>query len=197
MRCSNCSEIIDDDEVRWAFEDPYCQDCFDNGFNYCSRCDEVIARSEVQYDDDSNPYCSECYENQFDDDAPDNPEVSDLDRNLIVQIARKWLRGEVEYRRPIKINEKDKYLKKIRDQVGLVDVPLYLFGLRDRDDYQISATQDLIEDVREFCLLNNLPVKVEETEGAYRIGVSLSLRQQHQGKIVSLLKELTRLKVLA
>ncbi len=70
MHCHNCDDELSDDQVRWAFEEPYCEDCFDNMFNYCCRCDGVIYRESAHYNDEGDPYCSDCYEDNFDDDAP-------------------------------------------------------------------------------------------------------------------------------
>ena len=119
MHCNNCEEEVSDNSVRWAFDEPYCEDCFDNMFNYCCRCDSVIYRENAHYSDDGDPYCSDCYDDNYDDDAPDNPDVSDSDRELVVKLSRSWLQGKVETRRPIFINQKDILLRTIKDKIGL------------------------------------------------------------------------------
>ena len=139
---------------RWAFEEPYCEDCFDNMFNYCCSCDGVIYRESAHYNDEGDPYCNDCYEDNYDDDAPDNPDVSDSDRELVVKLSRSWLQGKIETRRPLFINDKDILLRTIKDKVGLVDNPIYVFGLTDRDEYQLSATSDLFDTVQSFSTGN-------------------------------------------
>ena len=191
MHCQNCDESLSDDQVRWAFEEPYCEDCFDNMFNYCCRCDAVIYRESAHYNDEGDPYCAECYEENFDDDCPDNPDVSDSDRELVVKLSRSWLKGKVESRRPIYINDKDILLRTIKDKVGLVGNPIYLFGLIDRDEYQISVSADLFDVVQNFVLLKEIKATVLSSPGCNRLGISLSLRKNNQQQIVELIKQIT------
>jgi hypothetical protein len=195
MQCNGCERELQDDEVRWGFDEPYCENCFDETFNCCSRCDSVIYRDETQYNSDGDPYCHDCFEEDYDDDAPDNPEVYDSDRELIINLSRGWLQGKVDTKRPIYINQNDILLKVIKDKVGLVQNPIYLFGLIDRDEYQILASNDLLQEVQEFTILNNLQVKVVSTPGCKRIGISQSLRKNKQSQIIDLIKTLSTTKV--
>lgn len=196
MHCQNCEDELQDDEVRWAFEEPYCEDCFDNMFNYCCRCDSVIYRENAHYNDDGDPYCSDCFQEDYDDDAPDNPDVTESDRELVVKLSRSWLQGKVETRRPIFINDKDILLKTIKDKVGLVDNPIYVFGLVDRDEYQISVSSDLFDRVQSFILLNDIRVIVVSSPGCNRLGISLSLRKNNQQQIIELIKQITTVQEL-
>ncbi len=191
MHCNNCEEELHDDEVRWAFDEPYCEDCFDNLFNYCCRCDSVIYRENAHYNDDGDPYCSDCYQDDYDDDAPDNPDVTDSDREHVIKLSRSWLQGKVETRRPIFINDKDILLKTIKDKVGLVDNPIYVFGLVDRDEYQLSASSDLFDTVQSFLLVKQSTAKVVSSPGCNRLGISLALRKNHQSEIIELIKTVT------
>lgn len=191
MHCHNCEDELHDDEVRWAFEEPYCEDCFDNMFNYCCRCDGVIYRESAHYNDEGDPFCSECYEDNFDDDAPDNPDVTDSDRELVVKLSRSWLQGKIETRRPLFINDNDILLRTIKDKVGLVDNPIYVFGLTDRDEYQISVTADLFDLVQTFVQLNDMKAIVVSSPGCNRLGISLTLRKNNQKEIIELIKQIT------
>ena len=105
------------------------KNCWDELYNYCSRCDGVILREHTLYDSAGDPLCNDCYEDNYDDDCPDNPPVTETDRELVIKLSRSWLQGKLETRRPIFINDKDILLKTIKDKVGLVDNPIYLFGL--------------------------------------------------------------------
>lgn len=194
MHCHNCGEALSDDQVRWAFEDPYCGDCFDNMFTYCCRCDGVIYRENAHFNDDQDPYCNDCYEENYDDDAPENPDVFDSDRELIIKLSRSWLQGKIETRRPLFINDKDILLRTIKDKVGLVDTPIYLFGLSDRDEYQISASSDLFDSVQSFVHLNDIKAIVVSSPGCNRLGISLSLRKNNQKEIIELIKNITTAK---
>jgi len=169
MICTNCDEPVNDNEVRWANEEPFCEECFDELYNYCSRCDAVIRRETTLYDSSGDPLCSECFEDNYDDDCPDNPPVTETDRELVIKLSRSWLQGKLEMRRPIFINDKDILLKTLKDKVGLVDNPIYLFGLVDRDEYQISASSDLFEPVQQYALVHNIQTTVVSTPGCNRL----------------------------
>ena len=135
--------------------------------------------------------CNDCYEDNYDDDCPDNPPVSETDRELVIKLSRSWLQGKLETGRPIFINDKDILLKTLKDKVGLVDNPIYLFGLIDRDEYQLSASSDLFEPVQQYVLIHNIQATVVSTPGCNRLGLSLSLRKNNQQQIVELIKSIT------
>lgn len=193
MHCTNCDEPVHDDEVRWANEQPYCEECWDELYNYCSRCDGVILRESTLYDSSGDPLCSDCFQDNYDEDCPDNPTVTDTDRELVIKLSRSWLQGKLETRRPIFINDKDIHLKTIKDKVGLVDTPIYLFGLLDRDEYQISASSDLFQFIQHYILIN-ISATAVSTPGCNRLGISLSLRKNKQLQIVELIKSITTVK---
>lgn len=196
MRCTICNSEVPSHEVRYAFEDVLCEECFSENYNVCNRCDDVISRDQTLYDHDGNPYCSACYEDSYDDDSPDNPEVFDADRKLILQLSRDWLCGRCNHKSLININKNDFLLQKIKDKIGLVDVPIYVFGLIDREEYQLSVSPNLMDQVKEFILLNGLDLKITEGIGSNRIGVSYSLRKDHLPTVVNLIKQLTEQKEL-
>lgn len=191
MTCVNCGDEIHDVDTRWAFDEPYCEDCFSDCFNYCSRCDTVISRDNTHYSDDGDPYCSECWDEDYDDDAPKNPDVYEEDRELIVKLSRSWLEGKNIYHKLIYINDKDFHLQNIRNKVGLTQNPIYVFGLIDREDYQLSASQNIYDDVRQFALLHFPDVKITQGIGTNRLGVSLSLRASYQKEIIELIQQIT------
>ena len=59
MRCTNCDEELKDGEAHFAFDEPYCEECFDNSYTYCCRCDSIVSRNDItHYSDDGDPYCS-------------------------------------------------------------------------------------------------------------------------------------------
>ena len=51
-----------------------------------------------------------------------------------------------------------------------MDNPIYLFGLVDREEYQISASSDLFEPVQQYVLINNISATVVSTPGCNRLG---------------------------
>jgi hypothetical protein len=197
MKCTHCGTLLKDDQVYWAHDDPYCEECFNDGYNYCSNCDTVINNDETLYVDE-DPYCSECYENEneSDPDAPDNPSVFDSDRKLILELSRNWLSGKCNHKTLLKINPKDFLLQKIRDKIGLIDSSLYIFGLQDRDEYQLSASPNIIDQVKEFVLINGLDSKVTEGIGCNRLGICYTLRKENLELVVRLIKQISQVNEL-
>jgi hypothetical protein len=191
MRCEYCNSEINGDEARYAHSNVYCESCFEESFTYCSRCDAVIARNDANYDDCGDAFCQSCYDENYDEDAPNNPEVNDLDRQLIIHLSRNWLKGKVDNRKPIEINESDPGLKEIRNQLSLVEKPLYCYGLLNREDYDITASFELIDAVKKYLSENHLNYKVQFCTGTRRVGVSENLRADKLDLIVNLLKTLT------
>ena len=193
MTCNSCEREFDSDNMRWFGDDPYCEDCFFDSFTFCSRCEETIDREYVRYNSSDEAMCSDCYEEDEDPDAPDDPEVFDNQRNEIISLAKDWLTGK-RPKKLIKINHNDFLLPEIQAGVGLVSHSLYLYGLQDRDDYQIMASTNLFNRVSQYITLNNWNVKVAHDVGINRIGISRSIREAKLEDIINLLKELTTIK---
>lgn len=192
MRCYNCECELQDNNARFAFDEPYCEECFSDNFNYCHHCDTIIRSDRTNYDSNGNSYCEDCYEDQHDEDCPDNPDVYDSDRKLILELSRNWLQGKVARKSLIHINKKDFLLQKIRDRVGLLESSLYIFGLQDRNEYQLSASPNLIDQIKEFILLNGLNLTVIEGIGCNRLGISYTLRKDNLDLVLNLIKEISQ-----
>ena len=75
-----------------------------------------------------------------------------------------------------------------------MESPIYLFGLIDRDEYQISVSGDLYNTVKEYVMLNGIDAEVMLTQGCNRLGISLSLRKNNQNEIVDLIRSITTIK---
>ena len=191
MRCYDCERDLERDEARFAFGEYYCENCFDEVFTYCSHCDETIYRSEAHYDDDGDALCNSCYERDFDDDSPNNPEVYDKDRKLILNLSRNWITGRYPCSSFIQINKNDSELARLRSAVGLVLNPVYIYGLMDRDEYNITASSDIREELTTLLNSRGYYLQIQETSSARRIGLSLSLRQNHFHLLVEILKQIT------
>jgi hypothetical protein len=195
MRCTNCNDVIPDGEVRWAFEDPFCENCFNDRYTYCSACDSVINRDEAVYNNSDDPLCNDCYQEDNDDDAPDNPPVEESDREYILTLSRNWLSGKVDHRRFININTKDFFLSEIRTKVGLIDSPVNLYGLKEREEYQITVSPDLEETLRELLPESLKYYSIKSVEGVRRLGLSYNIRRDNRQEIIQLIKSLTVVKV--
>jgi hypothetical protein len=191
MRCTNCNDIITEGEVRWAYEDAFCENCFNDSYTYCSSCDSVISRNEVVYNNSDDPLCNDCYSDAYDDSAPDNPPVEESDREYVLTLSRNWLSGKIDFRRFITINTKDFFLHEIRNKVGLIDSPINLYGLKEREEYQITVSPDL-----EGTLMEQLPESLKyytlkSVEGVRRLGLSYNIRRDYRSEIFQLIKSLT------
>jgi len=81
------------------------------------------------------------------------------------------------------------YLREIREAVGLISKSIYVYGLVDRDEYQIRATSDLFPTVETFVQRDLPDYSVLEEEGSRRLGLSLDIRTNHFGLITKLIKE--------
>jgi hypothetical protein len=191
MRCNNCNDVIPDGEVRWAYEDPFCESCFNDAYTYCSACDSVVSRNEVVYNNSDDPLCNDCYQDAYDDDAPDNPTVEEADREFILTLSRNWLSGKIDFRRFININTKDFFLSEIRSKVGLIDSPVNLYGLKERDEYQITLSPDLEQNVKELLPESLKYYKIKSVEGVRRLGMSYNIRRDYRPEIIQLIKSLT------
>jgi hypothetical protein len=191
MRCTNCNDVIPDGEVRWAFEDPFCENCFNDRYTYCSACDSVINRDEAVYNNSDDPLCNDCYREDNDDDAPDNPPVEESDREYILTLSRNWLSGKVDHRRFININTKDFFLSEIRTKVGLIDSPINLYGLKEREEYQITLSPDLEQKVKDLLPESLKYFTIKSVEGVRRLGLSYNIRKDYRPEIIQLIKSLT------
>lgn len=194
MRCTSCEREYDPDDMRWFNDEPYCEECFFESFTFCSRCDEAIDRDYARYNSSDEAMCSDCYEEDDDPDAPENPEIFDSQRNEIISLAKDWLKGK-RPKRLIKINPNDFSLAEIQSGVGLVDHALYLYGLQDREEYQLRVSPNLFNRVSQYTSLNNWNIILEQDVGANRIGISRTLRENKFDSIIDLLKYLTTNKI--
>jgi len=189
--CANCNDQLEEDEIRWAHDESYCDDCFNDRYKYCERCDALIPATDAHFSSDGYPYCSECWSEDYDDDCPDNPDVDDADRQLIVELSRNYLLGKVSKRTVIRINQKDYLLPRIKEKIGMVGNPIYLYGLRDREEYQLSVSANLLRVVKEHILLNGMDWKVTEGKGINRVGIAYTIRQENFREILKLIKSVT------
>lgn len=61
VRCDNCDTHVDEDDIRHANDQRLCENCFDEYYRYCERCDEVTHVEEGTYCDSINQwYCEDC-----------------------------------------------------------------------------------------------------------------------------------------
>lgn len=60
MRCSRCAEpaeycaycgdaILDDDDIHWLNDEPYCDYCWDTHVNYCSHCQSYVVDDDMEH----------------------------------------------------------------------------------------------------------------------------------------------------
>ena len=189
--CEDCGCVLYEMDIHWGHDYRYCESCFDERYNYCSNCDALICREDTNWDDDGNPFCDECYNNLNDDDCPDNPDVDSEDIKHVLCLSHNWLKGIKEIKHKLNINNFDFHLQDIREKVGLIDKPLYLYGLIDREEYQLKASPNIYNLVSQHTNLNNWNTKMVEDIGSNRLGISKHLREAKRDDIVNLVKEVT------
>jgi hypothetical protein len=187
--CTNCGESTSEDNSHWYNDEVYCESCFYDSYTYCNRCDEAVNRDYCHYDGDGDAICSSCWEDDVDDNAPVNPEVNDSEREQILNLCKCWLKGE-KPKTLIRINRSDYRLEEIQTGVGLVDHALYLYGLADREEYQIKASPDIIEIVRTQISELRLEAIVIEDTGHHRLAISRTLRENNLEEIIQLIKSI-------
>ena len=187
--CIDCGEVISEGNEHWYNDESYCENCFYEYHTYCQRCDEAISRDNCRYDDNDDAICDRCWEEEIDDNAPDNPNVNDSERKQIINLSKCWLRGE-KPKTLIRINRNDHHLSEIQSGVGFVDHALYVYGLQDRDEYQIKASADILESVRNQISELNLTATVYEDIGNRRLGLSRTLREENRNEIIELIKNI-------
>ncbi len=190
-QCSNCGCELGHAISHRYDDDYYCTDCFHENFNYCTHCDEAIHAEDTYWDDDY-AYCRVCHrERTADDDAPQNPAVNNKDRELIIELSKNWLEGKVVNQKRIHIKKNDYRLDELREKVGCIDKCIYVYGLTDRDGYQIKAGSKIFDEVRDILNDINLEASVIEDDDSNRLGISYSLRKDHFDQIIDLVKQLT------
>jgi len=200
FECHECHEYFPIEERYWGNGRTFCEECFGGVFTYCEDCDSLVPRDEAFYDDDNGPFCEHCYNIDRDDSFPENPSISIDEENEITVLCKSFLESQdipaivmqeqQIIQKPINIHEGDFRLAEIRDAVGEVDYSLEVFGLRDRVEYQITATPDIIRRVKQYIYNHNLGWGVMEVSGNIRIGISKSIRKNYFDAIVSLVKSI-------
>lgn len=62
--CVGCNYrlIEDEDRIEHAFDETYCEDCFNDSFAYCESCENVTSRDDSHYCDNCGQvFCADCY----------------------------------------------------------------------------------------------------------------------------------------
>jgi hypothetical protein len=188
-RCESCGEPISEDNAHWYDGDMFCEGCFYDSYTYCQRCDDAINRDYCHIDNDGDHICDRCWDEDIDDNAPDNPEVNDSEREQIINLSKCWLKGE-KPKTLIRINRNDYHLEEIQSGVGLVVSALYIYGLYDRDEYQIKASPNIFEAVREQISELQIEATLFEDIGHNRLSFSRTLREEHREEIIQLIKSI-------
>ncbi len=199
MFCSICEcKLEEEDDFTTVDGRPVCDSCFSENYHYCSNCDTVIHSNETYYNNAGDPFCSSCYEDEdnedddeFDEDCPNNPSVTEEEKETIIKLANQWLNDDNPRKFNINIKQGDYCLADLRTKIGLVISPVYVYGLSKRDEYELCVSPDLQSHVTDFVDFNNFPWQVTTGNGSRRIGISYSLRQDHFDEIIKLVKELT------
>jgi len=212
--CSNCEELVHSDDVQTHNDTIYCQGCFDEMFVCCSDCseyyhqDEVydgicrhceeenyctcnscenrIHRDDALYDEDDEPYCENCYR-ESDDDIPKNPEIGN-DELIATSLLCKAPIANCPTAIRCWGNFKDVLIPNLIFKLGPVKHPVYLYGLKDREEYQLKLSVNVAGQIKKALAAHGLTPEILITGHASRIGIARQLRQEHFSTILKVLK---------
>jgi hypothetical protein len=186
--CDNCGEYIHSDNAySTARNGSVCQNCYENHYFTCQRCDELYHNDDSRGDG----YCVNCYEEDEEDKFyldPGEIRVTDKTKEKLRALLKKPL--PVSLPGCCRGNEGDPYIAQIIRAVGEVDLPVYLYGLLDRKEHQISLPAVLLQKFqksewrRAFKTIGNSSLN--------KIGICLDLRKNQFNRVVRLIKYLTR-----
>ena len=87
-------------------------------------------------------------------------------------------------------NEGDPYIAQIIRVVGKVDFPAYLYGLQDREEYQLSLATITLRKFQKSGWKRGF--KATGNSSLNKIGICLDLRKNQFNRVVRLIKHLTR-----
>lgn len=63
--CSDCEELINEDDVRNYGDDPYCEICFNNSYMFCNRCDDVCCHDSTTEICGGDYVCENCVSHYY------------------------------------------------------------------------------------------------------------------------------------
>jgi len=63
-RCDSCGQYVDENDVHFYGNYPYCPDCFYESYFYCDACGEAHSRG-YGYRVDDYMYCEECFDRNY------------------------------------------------------------------------------------------------------------------------------------
>ena len=140
--CYDCGTTICVGDGTYVGEDLVCDHCYQNHYFNCEHCGTSYHNDD--YGEDG--YCRYCCE---DSDSERNDEercirINSEDASVgEIEATLCLLAGEMKrLRLRNRCNSNDIYLDEIVSQVGLVDDPVYLYGLIDREEYGLLVDPD-------------------------------------------------------
>lgn len=186
--CDDCGEYSHSDNAySTARNGSVCQSCYENHYFTCQRCDELYHNDDYRGDG----YCVNCYEEDEEDKFyldPSEIRVTDKTKEKLRALLKKPL--PVSLPGYCRGNEEDPYITQVIRAVGEVDFPVYLYGLIDREEHQLSLAAVLL---RKFQKSDwKRAFKAISNSSLNKIGVCLDLRKNQFNRIVRLIKYLTR-----
>ncbi len=64
--CDNCGEPINENEIYWYDDTPYCEYCFNDAFTVCHSCGETVCNDDAIYIESEGVYvCEVCHEQYY------------------------------------------------------------------------------------------------------------------------------------
>lgn len=194
--CDDCERVIWSENSFNVNDRTICESCFNEHYGTCEACGVNLHRDQLFSNDNGYDYCEGCYESDDDKIHIESREANEDDIDNVVYLLLNSLKRKNPF------NPRDSFLREIAEKIGEVENPVYLFGLRDRPDYEISVTPALYERIK-HCIMDFMgqeylaiwssvaPVIVRDCKNRYAIGFSKNLRENYQEWICEFIQDIT------
>lgn len=187
-QCDDCGAWVSNDEYySTAYDTSICQICYENNYFYCERCEQIYHNDDYGEDGCCYHCCDEEKNNGFYL-SEEEIEISDEISKKLQKLLYKPL--PTLNLRLCQGNLNDYRIRELISAVGEVLYPVYLFGLKDREKYEISLPHILFKRYKNSRW--GYAFKAIENSSINKIGISLNLRKNQFNRIVRLIKFLTR-----
>lgn len=180
-QCVHCLNSFPIDEVYTVADDIYCPDCYSKHWFYCDGCGEDLSLDDQCICN----RCSDCCNCKKELRYEQNPKVSKREVMEVCKIIgiKYYKMPATKY--PLGINKDDYKLPELAAVVGLLNESLYVYGLKDREEYNLLIPPDKVRMVSKFLERKGWKYMT----GDYcRLAISYSLRDKEFDNVAELIK---------
>jgi len=65
VKCRSCGAILHPDDALWYDDEPYCETCFYENFDFCQHCGEAFPMDQILRGPNGYLYCETCFDEMF------------------------------------------------------------------------------------------------------------------------------------